>query len=291
MKSVSSSLCLSAVLALVLSQAGCAGAKVNPWSQVPGPLKVESPAQARPIGGYSAGCLTGAESLPPDGPGFQVMRIRRGRFYGHPTLIAFIREYAAQVVKAKLGVLLVGDLSQARGGPMLSGHRSHQIGLDADLWFMSPAGLEKTSLTLGEREQLSAVSLVKPDGLAVERARWNGRPARLLKMAALHPIVERIFVNPAIKRELCLSEPAVGREWLSKIRPWWGHDYHFHVRLVCQGPECVPQHKPEAKDGCDAELDWWFSEDARAQLKASESKPVSAEIKLPAACYDVVSHE
>ena len=31
--------------------------------------------------------------------------------------------------------LLIGDMSQPRGGPMLNGHSSHQIGLDVDIWF------------------------------------------------------------------------------------------------------------------------------------------------------------
>src|SRR6516165_2279694 len=30
--------------------------------------------------------------------------------------------------------LLVGDISQPRGGPMITGHDSHQVGLDADIW-------------------------------------------------------------------------------------------------------------------------------------------------------------
>jgi hypothetical protein len=34
--------------------------------------------------------------------------------------------------------LYIGDISQPRGGPMTSGHASHQIGLDADIWMLPP---------------------------------------------------------------------------------------------------------------------------------------------------------
>ena len=41
-------------------------------------------------------------------------------------------------------------------------------------------------------------------------------------------------VNPAIKKAL---RRGAGRDraWLSKVRPWYGHDYHFHDPLLLPG--------------------------------------------------------
>lgn len=254
------------------------------WGEVPGP----STPPARVIGGYARGCLAGAVALPADGPGFQVMRPSRQRMYGHPRLIAFIESLGAEVEAAIGAGLLVGDLAQARGGPMRSGHRSHQTGLDVDIWFL-PAPTRP--LSADEREKLAAPSFVVEGGAAVAGGLWTASNAAVLRAAALRPEVERIFVNAAIKKALC--EGAGGeRQWLRKIRPWWGHDDHFHVRLACPADEsaCEPQEALPAGDGCDASLDWWFSEEARlALLKPKEPpKPLTLD-DLPPACRAVLA--
>jgi penicillin-insensitive murein endopeptidase len=82
------------------------------------------------VGGTSNGCLLGAARLPASGPGFEVLHLGRHRYYGHPDLVAFVRRLGLQARRKKLGPLLIGDLSQPRGGPTPSGHRSHQSGLD-----------------------------------------------------------------------------------------------------------------------------------------------------------------
>src|SRR5258708_22261345 len=87
--------------------------------------------QARTIGFYSKGCLAGAVALPINGATWQVMRLSRNRNWGHPNLTAFLERLAAQAPKTGWHGLLVGDMSQPRGGPMLTGHASHQVGLDA----------------------------------------------------------------------------------------------------------------------------------------------------------------
>ena len=52
--------------------------------------------------------------------------------------------------------------------------------------------------------------------------------------------------------------PGGNRDWLRKIRPWYGHHYHFHVRLKCPNDagECVNQHPPPLGDGCDEAEKW-----------------------------------
>src|SRR5207244_8198605 len=101
---------------------------------------------ARAIGDYTKGCVAGAVQLPGDGPNWQVMRPSRNRAWGHPVLIILL-ERLAQKLPAAAGWsgLLVGDIAQPRGGPMLTGHGSHQIGLDADIW-LTPMPQRRLSL-------------------------------------------------------------------------------------------------------------------------------------------------
>ena len=94
-----------------------------------------SPGPPRAIGGDFDGCLAGAVSLPITGQAWQVMRPSRNRNWGHPELIRFIERLATNAKPVGWNGLLVGDMSQPRGGPMLGDHASHQIGLNVDIWF------------------------------------------------------------------------------------------------------------------------------------------------------------
>src|SRR4029078_4403647 len=77
----------------------------------------------------------GATATPPDGETWQVMRLSRNRNWGHPNLIQLLQKLSARLPQINgWPGLLVGDISQPRGGPMITGHASHQIGLDADVW-------------------------------------------------------------------------------------------------------------------------------------------------------------
>ncbi len=261
-----------------------------PWAQAKTPKK----GKPRAIGGYRAGCIQGAAALPKDGKGFQVMRMSRKRYYGHPNLIAFIRKLAAAMHEKELGVLLVGDLSQPRGGPTIGGHASHQSGLDADLWYTYPEAATRRSLTRKEREDLPAHAIVD---LATKSLtdRYSPRIASMLELAASDRRVERIFVHPTIKRALCQSTEKRAdkdRAWLGKIRPWWGHHDHFHVRLACpeSSPDCEPQASVGASHGCD-KLDWWFSgqsQTARKKGRKSYRKRIAGPPPLPERCQRVL---
>ena len=119
-----------------------------------------APLEARAIGFYAKGCLAGAQALPINGQTWQVMRLSRNRNWGHPQLIDVLKKLAAKVPKvAGWPGLLVGDMSQPRGGPMLTGHASHQVGLDADIWLTPMPNRELSRL---EREEMSAVMMVRP---------------------------------------------------------------------------------------------------------------------------------
>ena len=275
-----------AVGLILLLTSGIGTAVGIDWNEVATP----TPAPAIAFGGAARGCLAGASALPDSGAGYQVMRLSRNRYYGHPILIDFIRQLAAAVHDRYGQGLLIGDLAQPRGGPMNSGHRSHQNGLDVDIWFL-PAPAD--ALSEAERESLSATSVVDTAGMAVDRTAWSTSDAGILRMAAEFPQVDRIFVNAAIKQELCRVSEG-DRTWLARIRPWWAHDDHFHVRLRCPEGDggCIDQQPPVPDgDGCDASLAWWFSPEATEELRIARAGPPPRLTldDLPEACRGVLS--
>ncbi len=229
----------------------------TPAKKLFGAVKVPAPLAARAIGGYSRGCLAGATALPIDGPGWQAMRLSRNRNWGHPKLVALLEKFAGEATKDdKWPGLLVGDISQPRGGPMLTGHASHQLGLDADIWF-TPMPKKKLSKT--ERENLAATSMLSSDSLSVNPKVWGEGQVKIVKRVASYSQVERVLVHPAIKKALC-EAAGTDRGWLGKVRPYWGHFYHFHVRMGCPADSagCKPQPAPTGEDGCGKELDDWY---------------------------------
>jgi penicillin-insensitive murein endopeptidase len=251
------------------------------WSHVTAPKKGAPLA----IGQPGAGCVQGAVALPLHGSGFIVVRPERHRQFGHPSLIAYLRKLAALARKDQLGLLAVGDLGQPRGGPTPSGHRSHQNGLDVDLWYGPPA----KSFVPGKTPTPPAPSVVDMRTNKMLPA-WNSRVARLLEAAASTSAVDRIFVHPAVKRALCEDKARRG-PWLARLRPWWGHQDHFHVRLRCpeDSPDCtVPQPLPDG-EGCDA-IKWWFSEDAR-KTAAKRGPPGENAPAMPEKCEEILGEQ
>jgi penicillin-insensitive murein endopeptidase len=247
------------------------------------------PMAARAIGSYVRGCLAGAVALPINGKTWQVMRLSRNRNWGHPALIKFLERLAAKVPKvAGWPGLLVGDIAQPRGAPMLTGHTSHQIGLDADIW-LTP--MPNRELTREEREEMSATDMVAEDKLDVDPTKWTPAQGKVIKAAAQDPEVERIFVNAAIKKALC-REAGSDRGWLTKVRPWWGHNYHFHVRMRCpaDSPDCHGQPPAPPGDGCGADLAYWFKDSVLHPKPSPPSKPTPPlkVADLPPACRKVL---
>ncbi|WP_299193846.1 penicillin-insensitive murein endopeptidase [uncultured Litoreibacter sp.] len=205
------------------------------------------------FGSYANGCAAGLVQLPETGPTWQAMRLSRNRNWGHPDTVDFVKDLSRVATRQGWAGLYVGDLSQPRGGPMLTGHRSHQIGLDADIW-MNPA--KSMSLSANQRENISAISMRRSNGAFVNSG-WTRGHHEVLKAAASDPRVARIFVFPGAKVQMC-KDAKGDRSWLRKVRPWWGHHYHFHVRLACpKGSRgCVDQTPPPAGDGCADAQQW-----------------------------------
>jgi len=246
-----------------------------------------APAQlaARAIGAYGKGCVAGALALAPEGPGWQVMRLSRARNFGHPRLVAWIEELAAGAREDGWPDLLIGDMAQARGGPMLTGHGSHQLGLEVDIWLSaSPAGTQPTTEA---REATSAIDMVQPDLLEIN-ASFGPAQLALLRRAALTPEVDRIFVNAAIKQAAC-RDATGARGWLRKLRPWPGHTHHFHVALKCPNAGCALRNPVPAGEGCGKELAPWFRHGVRFPKPDPRPVKILRMIDLPVACGSVLA--
>lgn len=266
-----------------------------------GAAKTPSAQQPTPIGTYARGCAAGLQAMPESGPTWQMMRLSRNRYYGQPEMLAFLRDlsgYAARLPGWR--GLYIGDISQPRGGPMTGGHASHQMGLDADIWMLPPARL---NLSAAEREKISSIPIRTPDQTRINR-NWTPAHMALLKAAASDPRVDRVFVAAAAKIAMCNAAPRGDRVWLQKIRPIYGHETHFHVRLKCPpgATMCETQRPTVAElskggDGCDETLNWWVTTYLDELRNPPPRKPGPAPktaktytlSDLPAACRSVLA--
>lgn len=298
---------IAAVLTLIAALAGCQtdNASAPPSAAIVsqnsndtriakrlfGAVPVASNQAPDAIGGYALGCQAGAAELTETGPTWQAMRLSRNRNWGQPILVDYIQELSRfAATQPGWAGLYVGDMSQPRGGPMLTGHRSHQIGLDVDIWMLPP---DRLNLTAQERENISSISMRRASG-AFTNSSWTPQHEAIMKAAASDPRVARIFVFPGAKVAMCNS--ATGdRSWLRKIRPWWGHHYHFHVRLSCPAGDrgCVDQAPPPPGDGC-AEAQGWVDRILNPPPPDPNATPAAprAEItmaRLPAQCTTVLN--
>lgn len=264
LKTVAKGLAMTA--GLVAAMTGGASAESRPAKELFGGMKLPARAAPAAYGSYAKGCIAGAVAIPVDGPNWQAMRLSRNRRWGHPQMISLIEQLSKDAPSVGWPGILIGDVSQPRGGPMLSGHASHQIGLDADIW-LTP--MPDRRMSAKEREDLPFTSMLKENKfLTVNDKVWTPAHARLIMLAAGYPQVERIFVNPAIKKKLCDTWTG-DRSALGKVRPIYGHDAHFHIRIGCpQGTAgCKPQAAVGPGDGCDKSLAWWFTDEPWAKPK------------------------
>lgn len=242
-----------------------------------GAMAAPSAEDPMPIGSYAKGCAAGLVELPETGPTWQAMRLSRNRNFGHPVMVQYLMDLSATARDIGFGQgLYIGDISQPRGGPMTSGHSSHQIGLDADIWMLPPRSL---NLSEAEREEISSIPVRSADQRSVTE-NWTRTHRELLKQAALDPRVDRIFVAAAVKIEMCKTAKAADKKWLQKIRPVAGHDTHFHVRLKCpKGARLCETQKPTVAelskngDGCDDTLTWWVTDYLNPPKDTKKKKP------------------
>ena len=254
--------------------------------------KLPSLGKAMAIGYYPRGCLQGGVALPVNGATWQVMRLSRNRNWGHPSLVQFLERFAPAAAKATgWKGILVGDMAQPRGGPTPFGHMSHQTGLDVDVWFMP---MPARTLSSEEREKTSAINLVAADWKSINSKTWTPQHYDFIRVAAQQPGVERVLVNAAIKKEMCRMQGAKHPEWMEKVRPWYAHHDHIHVRMECppDSPNCRKQPSVPDSDGCGASLDYWFSDKVlKPKPKPPGGKPPRpiTLADMPPACKTVLA--
>lgn len=292
---------LHALLAAILLFAAPAQADEPKATALFGAMELPSNQPPMPIGTYAKGCAAGMVELPESGPSWQAMRLSRNRNWGQPVMIDYLEDLSQSVRAAGWRGLYIGDISQPRGGPAKSGHKSHQIGLDADIWMLPPSDL---GLSRAQREKISSISVRTEDQRSIN-GNWTAAHGEVLKMAASDPRVDRIFVAAAVKIELCRTAKASDKKWLQKIRPEAGHDAHFHVRLKCpKGAKLCETQKPTVNDlsnggnGCDDTLMWWVTDYLNPPKAEKTPKQPAAPRKkgtqdfiladLPKQCRDVL---
>ena len=244
------------------------------------------PGPARIIGSDSAGCIAGAVRLPDTAPGMQTIRLSRSTFWGHPDVIAALEDLARRAQAAGLPDLFMNDISLPRGGPMAGVHASHMLGVDADVW-LDVAGPHPV-LPLAQRENIEPHTLVRPDGRGVDMNYWRPEHITLIRLGATEKGIDRVLVNPAIKRQLC-QQVTGDRSWLRFVRPWYGHATHMHLHFKCPAgqTECSDIAPPPPGDGCDASLQWWFDQLDHPGPTGPPPKP--RPVVLPPACKAIMA--
>ena len=251
-----------------------------------GGMTSAAPGQPRIVGEYWKGCYTGGVRLPASAEHWQVMRLSRNRNWGHPRLVSFLERFA-RTAAGETGWpgILVGDLSQPRGGPMLTGHSSHQLGIEADIWLRP---MPRQPFSPAQIEEVRSTDLVRSDRKDVDPKIYTRQHLAILRAAAREPEVARVFVNAAIKKALC-RDAGDDRSWLRKIRPAAGHNYHFHIRLACPAGQagCRDQAPPDEGDGCGKDLDYWFSAAVLEAKPGPAAKPLSV-AEMPKECRDLI---
>ncbi len=237
-----------------------------------------SPTKLMPesVGKYNKGCLNGGVELPVKGETWQHINSKRGRNWGHPTLIDFTKDLSIKVKKFGWKGLYIGDLGNPRGGPTPYGHAAHQVGLEVDIKFKKPTNL---NLSLEDshndhrygKPSFKELNVVSKNQKNVN-SNWTREHMDILKIAAQDDRVNKIFVNAAIKVWMCKNAGSKNRSWLMKIRPERGHSEHFHVRLKCPegSTDCINTplwNKYKNIDGCDKQLAWWVTDRLKPKKK------------------------
>ncbi len=268
-----------ALIGLLAMAAALPALAITPWQRITQPIAGAPQA----VGSYANGCQIGARPLPLNSPDYQVMRTDQRRFYGQPDLLTFIKRLSSEANREGLGNVLIGDMAMPAGGRFSSGHASHQSGLDVDIWLQMP----RKRWTEQQLLKPQPIDLVSRDGKNIVKSQWQPQIESLIKLAAEDTDVVRIFVNPAIKQQLC-ADAGSDRQWLHKVRPWFGHRAHMHVRLRCPVGDhnCENQPPPPAGDGCGAELQSWF-----LPPKPGSGEPVKRQPPpLPEICQSLLDH-
>ena len=165
--------------------------------------------------------------------------------------------------------------------------------MDIDIW------LRLTDERLSENELAvpKPISVVDLTNYKLRKSNWTDDHFQVIRYAAKDQKVVRIFVHPVIKQTLCDQESSDANEraWLGKIRPWWGHHSHFHVRLKCPkgSSNCIAQANPPKGDGCGDELASWAPQTIPVPppKKVAKSKKKKKVKVMPSQCLALISNK
>jgi penicillin-insensitive murein endopeptidase len=205
-----------------------------------------------PIGSYSNGSIRNAVNLPEEGNGYMRLFVDRNRGWGSEELVSMIVEASSEMNQLfpDKDRLQVGDLGAQTGG-QITRHGSHQNGLDVDLTYYRNNGQEQSPNQTNGFSEVMVINGKLSANFDITR-NWE-----LMKTLHKYGNVQRIFVDPVIKTELCKHAKAIGddrdhAEVLRSLRPYQKHADHLHVRLYCPigAKECIPQAEVPAGTGC-----------------------------------------
>ncbi len=170
--------------------------------------------------------------------GFQVLNQENERYYGTWDMIQFIKKMGEWVrVSFPNQTLAVRDISKKDGG-QLAKHKSHKVGLDADIAYFTKNKSRIMTTMIDTRTNQVSNDLMLDEQL------------KLFKYMISTGEVHVIFVDHLIKKALCEKATELGEvngnkdnpltvRTLNRLAPDFGkdreHSTHFHLRLFC-GP-------------------------------------------------------
>lgn len=245
-------------LFMFLYWAPISNAATSPWLDLTGPGYAVGPAQTREIKNpdgsvtYQYGSLEDGILLPAQGDGF--VRVNSpDTSWGAGMMISLLTNASAFYVKyfSPNYKVHIASIAQEKGGAY-GPHKSHQNGLDGDVYYMG---------------QTRYGTVLNPDGTVSEKfdAQKNWDFWRILVLQEMDvgartvPAVYMIFIHPTLKTYLCgwakdrgLIENPIDKEILRRLWPTAGHDTHFHVRLRCSPyyKDCLQQNEIPDVTGC-----------------------------------------
>ncbi len=210
-------------------------------------------AQSDPVGYYSNGSIRNSVKLPDSGPGYIKLFLHRDRAWGTQEMIDLLIHSAGAMNKKFPGMdrLQVGDVSKHDGGDVTDLHSSHQNGLDVDLTYY------RVNLVEQRPSQINGFAENMVIRNRISKNFDGARNWEFIKKLHESGDVQRIFVDPVIKKEICrqarLKKELVRfDDILRSIRPYANHADHMHVRLRCprDARDCTSQEDPPAGTGC-----------------------------------------
>jgi len=204
------------------------------------------------IGFYSKGELKFADKMASESTHHIKLFLPRNRGFGTLMLINIAME-ASSILNANFPAgerVQFGDMSNKDGG-FLSGHNSHQNGLDVDVSYMRMDYREQDQFDIDGFDENFVIKNILSPNFDMERNLF------IFKSLVSTNKVNRIFVDQVIKNAICEHVIKIGqrelyRETLRRLRHWPNHLNHFHLRLVCpsDSSKCEEQTPPPDGDGC-----------------------------------------